>query len=278
MKNISENYQFRTFDPELGDKNKLGNNPIFYAGNILPSSKGEINFDKNNILNSQSLNITTSSNNSTSTYSQNNNNTSSLSLKNNEYYLYGNDFVINSKPYKLGKTRVCLYIKKYPIISFGKNILYPLLLILMISCLYLIIWLLFFNEAGILLKKLFNYFFISYLISHILSIFINPGIPSFKYSQILKYNLKEKKINKLSCSKCKKCKLYYKLKDNIGHCNNCDICYRGYERHSFWIGHCIGKYNKFFFICFVISLWTFIMLCLAMIVVKILKAFFIKQT
>jgi len=274
MKNISENYQFRTFDSELGDKNKLGNNPIFYAGKVLPSSKGEINFDKNN----QSLNITTSSNNSTTTYSQNNNNTSSLSLKNNEYYLYGNDFVINNKPYKLGKTRVCLYIKKYPIISFGKNILYPLLLILMISCLYLIIWLLFFNEAGILLKKLFNYFFISYLISHILSIFINPGIPSFKYSQILKYNLKEKKISKLSCSKCKKCKLYYKLKDNIGHCNNCDICYRGYERHSFWIGHCIGKYNKFFFICFVITLWTFIMLCLAMIVVKILKAFFIKQT
>ena len=188
--------------------------------------------------------------------------------------IYGNDISLISKPSKLGKTRVCLYIKKYPIISIGSNILYPLLLIVLICLLYIFIWIFFYNESGNLLKKLFNYFFVSYLISHILSIFINPGIPSFKYNQIIKYNLKENRINKLNCSKCQKCNLCYKLKDNIGHCKKCNICYYGYERHSFWIGHCICRYNKFFFICFVLSFWTFIMLCLSMIFVKILKQFF----
>ena len=147
----------------------------------------------------------------------------------------------------------------------------------MINCLYLIIWLLFVNDAGIFLTKLFNYFFIIYLISHILSIFINPGIPSFKYSQIIKNNIKEKKINKLSCSKCKKCKLFYKLKDKINHCNNCNVCYMEHDRHNFWIGHCVGKYNKLLFVCFILSFWTFILLSLAMIGVKIIKVFFIKQ-
>ena len=275
MRNISENFQFRSIDSDLPDKKKGLNNPIYYTEKILSSSKDEINYDKNNIQN-QSFNISTTSNNTTSS-SQDNNNTTSLSLKTNEYYLYGNDFSIIDKPYNLGKTRVCLYIKNYPIISFGKNILYPLLLILMINCLYVIIWLLFLNDAGVFLTKLFNYFFIIYLISHILSIFINPGIPSFKYSQNIKYNLKEKKINKFSCSKCKKCKLFYKLKDNIGHCNNCNVCYMEYDRHSFWIGHCIGKYNKLLFVSFVLSFWTFILLSLAMIVVKIIKVFFIKQ-
>ena len=274
MKNISENFQFKTIDSDLGDKKRFENNPLFYSGKILPSSKGEINIDNSN-QNNQSL-IFNNSNGNTTLSSQDNN-TSYFSLKENEYYLYGNDFSLFNKPQKLGMTRNCIYIKGYPIISFGKSIFYPLLLIFFICILYIIIYTFFFNESGKFLKKLFNYFFVAYLISHILAIFINPGIPSYKYNQIIKNNISQNKTNKFNFSKCKKCKLYYKLVDNIGHCNKCNICYFDYSRHSFWISHCIGKNNKLLFICFVLSFWTFIMLCLTMILVKILKMFFIKQ-
>ena len=72
--------------------------------------------------------------------------------------------LLSLKPSKLGKTRVCLYIKNYPIISIGKNFCYPLLLILFVCFLYLIIRIFFFNESQNSLKKLFNYFFGAYLI------------------------------------------------------------------------------------------------------------------
>ena len=91
------------------------------------------------------------------------------------------------------------------------------------------------------------------------------------------HNLKENESNKFNYSKCKKCNLCYRLKDNIGHCKECNICYFGYDRHSFWIGHCIGKYNKCFFICFVISLFTFIMISITMVMIKILKEYYIKK-
>ena len=274
MKNISENYEFKTIDYSLSDKRRNEGKILFAQGKALPSSKGEINFEKYN-QNNQSFNFNISSENTTTSNQDNNTTLSNLHL--GEYNLYGNNFSASEKPFTLGKTRDCLYVKHYPYISFGKNILSPLLLILFICMLYIVIWIFFFNDSGNLLKILFNYCFIFYLISHFLAIFINPGIPSFKYHQIIKHNLQENKINKFGCSKCKKCKLIYKLKDNIGHCNKCNICYYGYERHSFWTGHCVGLYNKFFFICFVLSFWTFNMLCLTMILVKILKTFFIKQ-
>lgn len=271
MKFTTEDFQIKTYDSDLGNKNNI---PKFKQEKLVPSSRREININKNN-QNTEIFDFTSTSKNTS--FTQDQNNASSLSFETGDNYLYGNDYSIFVKPYKIGKTRVCLYIKKYPIFSIGKNILYPLLLICFICLLYIILWILFYKDSGSLLKKLFNYFFVIYFISHLLSIFINPGIPSFKYHQSVKYDLKEKNINRFSCSKCKRCNLYYRLKENIGHCSQCNICYFGYDRHCFWIGHCIGKYNKFFFMCFVLSLLTFILLCLTMIGVKILKIVLIKQ-
>ena len=272
MRSISENAQFRTFDSEYIDKKNLKNYPSFNK-TIINSSEREISGVKNKDNDNLSFSIT----NKNTSFTQDINNISTLTLELKENCLYGNDFSLTLKPWNLGKTRVCLYIKYIPIISIGENILYPLLLIVCVCIIYIVIWFFFFNDSGTSLQKLFNYFFVIYLVSHLLSIYINPGIPSHKYHQIVKNDLKEKKINKFSCSKCKKCNLCYKLKDVVGHCNECNICYFGYDRHCFWIGHCIGKYNKLFFICFALSLFTFLLLCLTMIVVKVLKVFFIKQ-
>lgn len=275
MKN-TESFQIKSFDSKSPDKSRNSQNIIFYSGKALQSSKSELNIFKNiNIEKNSSLDFSDINKNSTTFSQDTNNTTSSLSLE-KEDYLYNNDFAIIEKPSKIGKTRVCFYIKNYPIISIGKNILYPLLLILLVCLAYLLIWIFLFIESNNSLKKLFNYCFVAYLISHILAIFINPGIPSFNYHQISLHNLKENSKYKFNYSKCKKCNLCYRLKDNIGHCKECSICYFGYDRHCFWTGHCIGKFNKLFFICFALSLFTFIMISLTMVMIKILKEYFIK--
>ena len=271
---MSENFQIKTYDSEKSGKKRFDNNPSFYSGKALQSSNREFNFVKND-TNEPKFNFSSTSKNNTTLISQDVNNTSSLSLQSNEY-LYGNDFVVIEKPSKIGKTRVCFYIKNYPYISIGKDIFFPLLLILFICLIYIFIVIFFFEEGSMFLKTLLNYFFIIYIIFFLLSIFVNPGTPSFKYHQTAKQSIQENKEKKFSYSKCKKCKLIYKLKDNIGHCKECNICYFNYDRHCFWIGHCIGKYNKLFFVCFVLSLFTFLMLCLTLIIIKILKVFFIK--
>ena len=248
----------------MNDKNDI------YEGEVLPSSKD--NFDLNQ-------------NNSNISYSLANENNTSFNEDNNIYpktkkdqnYLYGNDFSIIDKPSIIGSTRICLYIKGYPIISIGKNILFPLLVCLIICIIYIVIYNYFFIYSGTFLQKMFNYIFLIYIISHSLAIIINPGIPSFKYHKNIINKLKEHKLNELDCTRCNICNLSYKLKDKIGHCYSCNICYYEYDHHCIWIGHCIGKYNKYFFFGFIFSSMTFIMICLTMVFIKILKLFFIQE-
>ena len=265
MKNKSENIIFRTFESDKNVTEYYDQNQI-KAG--LPSSKQDINF---NIIN------TTSESNENNTNSINfsqGNNTSSFNLNTNENCLFGNDFMAFEKPKKLGKQRNYLYIKKYPIISIGENITFPLLFILIICHIYIIFHKSFYANSVNLLKIAFQTSFIIYFISHILLIIINPGIPTFKYHQITKFYSNEKNSNKFSYSKCKKCNLVYKLKDNVTHCQKCNICYFKLDKHFFWSGHCIAKNNKLYYITFVISFFIFAISCLNMIFIQILKLYF----
>ena len=260
MKNKSENIIFRTFESEKNVTNYFDKD-----NNILQSSKHDININK--------MNITTESSGNSTNITQGNN-TSSFNLNINENCLFGNDFMVFEKPRKLRKLRNYLYIKNYPLISIGNSIVYPLLLILIVCLIYIIFYYLFYSISVSLLKKSFQISFIIYFISHILLITINPGIPTFKYHQFTKYNMKDKKADKFSFSKCKKCNLIYKLKDNISHCQKCNICYFKCEKHFFWSGHCVAKNNKLFFITFVISIFIFGLTCLTMIFIEILKLYF----
>ena len=260
MKNKSENIIFRTFESEKNVTNYFDKD-----NNILQSSKQDININK--------MNITTESSGNSTNITQGNN-TSSFNLNINENCLFGNDFMVFEKPRKLRKLRNYLYIKNYPLISIGNSIVYPLLLILIVCLIYIIFYYLYYSNSVSLLKKSFQISFIIYFISHILLITINPGIPTFKYHQFTKYNMKDKKADKFSFSKCKKCNLIYKLKDNISHCQKCNICYFKCEKHFFWSGHCVAKNNKLFFITFVISIFIFGVTCLTMIFIEILKLYF----
>lgn len=268
MKNKSENIILRTFDSEKNVSEYFDNNKIKskFNNNGLPSSKQDINF---NIINTSN-----ETNNNTNTTSTQGSNTSSFNLNTNENLLFGNDFMSFEKPHKLGKQRNYLYIRKYPLISIGENITYPLMLISIICLIYIIFHRLFYLNSVNLLKIAFQSSFIAYFISHVLLIIINPGIPTFKYHQITKFYLNENNSNKFSFSKCKKCNLVYKLKDNVAHCHKCNICYFQLDKHFFWSGHCVAKNNKLYFISFVISIFIFAICCLTMIFIQLLKLYF----
>lgn len=259
MKKISENY----LDSEIENKK-------YYEGKVISSSKLEFDLSQNNYNISYSL--TNENENGTSLNEDNN-----LYLsKKDENILYGNDFTLNKWPLIVGNTRICLYIKNYPIISIGKNILVPLLLIAFMCLIYIYIFNYFYSSSSLILKKMFNYVFLLYIITHTLAIFINPGIPSFKYHKEVRNNLRENKINELDCSRCKICNLTYKLKDRISHCYECSMCYHDYDHHCLWTGHCIGRYNKIYFVLFVFSSIFFISICLIMVLIKVLKFFIIQ--
>ena len=232
---------------------------IYVEGTVIPTSKQDL--QENDSINGEN----------TIPFSEDNNNL--YFFTNNENFLYGNDFSINKKPFQLGNTRNCLFINNYPIISIGKNIFLPLLLILFICLTYIFFWYYFLNYSGEFLKKMFNSFFVLYFISHSLAIFLNPGIPSFIYHINIKNNLKNNKIKELDVTRCNICYLIYQLKDKISHCNKCNVCYYEYEHHCDWIGHCIGKFNRYFFGIFVFSLLIYILICFSMIFIKICKIF-----
>ena len=271
MKNKSENIIFKTFESDKNVTNYLEKNEYKYKdNNIIPTSKQDINFNK--------INTSTEGSGITTNISQGNN-TSMFNLNTDENYLFGNNFMAFEKPRKLGKIRNFLYIRNFPLISIGNNIIFPLLLIVFVCLIYIIFHQLFYKDSVDILKMSFQVSFIIYFFSHILLIIINPGIPTFKYHQITKYNFNEKKNNnsKFSYSKCKKCNLMYKLKDNVSHCQKCNICYFRQERHFFWSGHCIAKNNKIFYIFFAISIFIFCINCLTMIFIQILKIYFNKK-
>ena len=82
----------------------------------------------------------------------------------------------------MGKTRVFLFINNYPLISIGPQIFEPILCFLIMTIFYFF-FILYFNEnSGEVLNVIHHLTYYSYLICHILATFINPGIPSYQYS------------------------------------------------------------------------------------------------
>ena len=100
------------------------------------------------------------------------------------------------------------------------------------------------------IKILETLVFIIHSISHLITIIINPGIPSRKYySKFIKQN----NNGDYNLFECKKCNIIIPKELNVEHCYNCGVCIIGYHHHSFWMGKCIGKNN---WLTFYISIFT----------------------
>ena len=201
------------------------------------------------------------------------NNPQSLPTKINQILIYGND-IEKKKPKKMGKTKVYLFNNNYPLLSIGPEIFYPIICLIFIIFIYFCFIIFFSEKSGNALNFLLHLTFIIYLLSHIFAIIINPGIPSYEYSNCNKEMIFKSQVNNsiniLDYHICKNCNCFYKIKDKVNHCSKCNICYMKFDHHSKWIGHCVAKNNKFFFYCFATFIWIFGLVCCGMLFVNIM--------
>ena len=92
---------------------------------------------------------------------------------------------------------------------------------------------------------------IIHIIIYLICFLINPGIPPKDLWIENYFKSKNNDTNKNYAIKiCKECKIIIEATQHIEHCKICDICILDMKYHSFWIGKCIGKKNKFYYYCF----------------------------
>jgi hypothetical protein len=177
----------------------------------------------------------------------------------------------------MGKTRVFLFINNYPLISIGPQKFEPILCFFIMTFIYYFFILFFSKNSGEVLNIIHHITYYSYLICHILATFINPGIPSYQYSNqnsIIFYKNEENSIINHDLKLCKTCNCVTKVKDKVYHCIYCNICYMNLEHHCKWIGHCVAKNNIIFFYLFQITFCFYSLICISILFVNIIKLLF----
>ena len=110
------------------------------------------------------------------------------------------------------------------------------------------------RNSDLIMLKLIKFFYYSFLVSIVMTFFLNPGIPGRKY---FRKNSKIEEGNTYTF--CNKCNLIVPDELNIVHCDHCNICILNYDHHCDWIGKCVGKGNILCFVCFLFSLFLFIL-------------------
>ena len=86
--------------------------------------------------------------------------------------------------------------------------------------------------------------YILFIISHLITSLINPGLPTQNYF-LENFKMNQSEIQNYIV--CKKCKIIMDLDKGIEHCIDCDICIMGNDHHCQWCSKCIGKNNIFIF-------------------------------
>jgi hypothetical protein len=89
--------------------------------------------------------------------------------------------------------------------------------------------------------------YILFIIFHLITSLINPGLPPKKYF-LENFNMNQSDIQNYVI--CRRCKIVMDLDKGTEHCVDCDICVMGNDHHCQWTSKCIGKNNLFFFKCF----------------------------
>jgi len=90
-----------------------------------------------------------------------------------------------------------------------------------------------------------------HIILYLICFLINPGIPPKNLWIENYFKNKNNDSNKnYSIKICKDCKIIIENTEHIEHCKICNLCIIDMMHHSFWIGKCIGKKNKYYYYCF----------------------------
>ena len=130
-------------------------------------------------------------------------------------------------------------------------------MIITTSFVYLLVALILFNPNFFYIKIMETCAFILFLITYLMTVLINPGIPSRKY-----YIGYCKSKNNSELNRCNKCNIIVPKNFKIHHCEICDVCVMNYDHHCPWTGKCIGRYNIIFFYFFLTFLIFYMMMSL----------------
>ena len=114
-----------------------------------------------------------------------------------------------------------------------------------------------FNPNFLVVKIFETVIFLFFLISYLLTMLINPGIPNRDFHSYT-FSTNNKIESNSGLVKCSQCNIITPKSFGLHHCDICNVCVMGYDHHCPWTGKCIGKYNIVFFYCFLFSLLAYI--------------------
>ena len=178
--------------------------------------------------------------------------------------LYGNN-IKNIKPYKCGNVYCFCYINKYPLITIGPQIYYPIILFLFNIIVFVLVIKYILQKNNIFFQIIEILLFLFLIFNQLYTTLINEGIPKrvwFLSTKIIKYLIEDENFyNEFNTNKyqiCRKCNILIDKSLKIIHCDICNICCEFYDHHCPWIGKCIGKNNVLTFKLFIFSNFVFI--------------------
>ena len=139
-----------------------------------------------------------------------------------------------------------------PLIAIGpnKNLAFTTMIIIDIFsfCYFFFLWNILFKfyiYIGLII-------FLIQTISYLITILINPGIPS-KDLWLENY----KHLDEIGTYRiCNVCKIIMRNEDKTDHCDECNICIIGADHHCPWTSKCVGTNNKNMFYIFVFTTFT----------------------
>ena len=112
--------------------------------------------------------------------------------------------------------------------------------------------------------------YILFVIFHLITSLINPGIPTKEYF-LENFKIAESKTENYVI--CKKCKVIMNLDLGTEHCVDCDICVMGNDHHCQWTSKCIGKNNLLLFKIFLKLLFINILYLVFALITMFIYAF-----
>ena len=181
-----------------------------------------------------------------------------------EKKIFGND-IFDLNPVKCGKLFCFFYLNEKPLITIGPTFYYNFVIIFIVNLIN-IINIIFINFNIHSFFSFIEYFlFYFQFIFHLITVFINEGIPEKKWflsDELIKNLCRNEYLNQnFNFEKfqiCKICNLLIFKNQNAFHCEFCNICCEEFDHHCKWIGKCIGKNNKFFFKIFLYLTFIYI--------------------
>ena len=187
------------------------------------------------------------------------NNSDTLFGNNYFKYFMKNKLLTESKcfkenPKKLGNLYVYLFIKNQPLFTIGtKKLSLVIIYQIFLNLSFILIHLGIIQNVFSYMRFMLSLFYSLNLLNHMYIFLINPGIPSpEKFSKKVIKTIK--KEDRKYFEVCEICNIITDYKDEVRHCNECNICIKKIDHHCSWTGKCIAKNNYLAFHLFTFSL------------------------